>query len=81
MCIDPAAGTAENFGPELGDSSASYAARGVLGKDGKIYFAPYDADRVVCVDPTNDSAELLGPEMSGETKYAAGGVLAPNGSI
>merc|ERR550532_1309968 len=58
-----------------------YEARGVLARDGCIYFAPRDAARVLRIDPQTEAVEYVGPELPGEDKYLSGGVLAPNGCI
>ena len=41
----------------------------------------YYARQVLCVNPEARTAETIGPELDGDEKFAAGGVLAPNGCI
>eukprot|EP00928_Gymnodinium_smaydae_P005669 TRINITY_DN11936_c0_g1_i1.p1 TRINITY_DN11936_c0_g1~~TRINITY_DN11936_c0_g1_i1.p1 ORF type:complete len:457 (-),score=94.72 TRINITY_DN11936_c0_g1_i1:52-1371(-) len=46
---------------------------GGIGGDGKVYFFPSDAERVLCVDPATDECKLIGPEfMEGMNKWQNG---------
>ena len=45
-------------------------------QDGKIYFAPDCAAKVLCIDPATQSVELVGPDMQGYFRYSVGGVEA-----
>eukprot|EP00411_Alexandrium_monilatum_P084895 CAMPEP_0175729486 /NCGR_PEP_ID=MMETSP0097-20121207/49827_1 /TAXON_ID=311494 /ORGANISM="Alexandrium monilatum, Strain CCMP3105" /LENGTH=212 /DNA_ID=CAMNT_0017037347 /DNA_START=1 /DNA_END=636 /DNA_ORIENTATION=+ len=60
---------------------AGYLADGLLAPDGKIYFAPFNADRALVIDPSQSTVETLGPALPGGGKYRAAGVLAHNGKI
>ena len=68
----------ETLGPEITGPSHKYMRAGVLAPNGCIYFAPYEAKKVLCIT-AEGIVQTLGPEMRGHNKYWAGGVLAPNG--
>ena len=59
---------------------AKYNASGVVGQDGCIYFAPYDAGKVLRITGEGN-VELLEPEIPGHCKYSAGGVVGQDGCI
>eukprot|EP00039_Didymoeca_costata_P001580 m.53459 g.53459 ORF g.53459 m.53459 type:complete len:163 (+) comp10867_c0_seq2:651-1139(+) len=46
---------------------------GGVGKDGKVYFFPCDAERVACLNPETNEVKLIGPELlQGENKFQNG---------
>ena len=51
---------AEMIGPEL-EGSDKFQAGGILASNGCIYYAPYDARRVLCVNPEAGTVEMIGP--------------------
>merc|ERR1712232_107690 len=63
------------------DGDIQYESGGVLAPNGRIYFAPSKALRVLCIDSQDHRVEMLGPRLPGKRKYRARGILAPNGCI
>merc|ERR1712224_1065631 len=58
-----------------------YVAGGATGHDGCIYFAPYNAGKVLFIN-AEGGVELLEPELpEGEKKYFAGGATGNDGCI
>jgi len=54
------------------DDKYKYLGGGVAG-DGKVYFFPSDAERVLCVDPKTDECKLVGPIfLDGMNKWQNG---------
>ncbi len=51
-----------------------------MGPNECIYFAPHDANKVLCIS-ADGTVKQVGPDMPGESKYSATGVVAPDGSI
>eukprot|EP00929_Paragymnodinium_shiwhaense_P031385 TRINITY_DN17593_c0_g1_i2.p1 TRINITY_DN17593_c0_g1~~TRINITY_DN17593_c0_g1_i2.p1 ORF type:complete len:476 (+),score=74.81 TRINITY_DN17593_c0_g1_i2:93-1520(+) len=69
------------IGPDL-EGSGKYRSTGVLDEaSGCLYFAPCDADYVLCVNTQTQRATTIGTKLVGTDKFEAGGVAAPNRCI
>merc|ERR1712130_100173 len=66
---------AQQVGPELG-AQDEYSPGGIVGTDGRIYFAPCDAERMLCVDPATGSIELVGLSDGLDYKYHGDGTVS-----
>merc|ERR1712087_1044355 len=59
-------------GRHRNDDKYKYLGGGVAA-DGKVYFFPSDAERVLCVDPKTDECKLVGPIfLEGMNKWQNG---------
>ena len=67
------------IGSNITSGGSAYAGC-VTAPNGKIYFAPYNASKILELDPTTGVTTLVGSVLAGTVKYY-GGVLAPNGKI
>lgn len=77
--IDPLQKTAVTFGTVSSTVKRKWV-EGVLGKNGRIYAIPYDANVVLEIDPDSRTLLLIGELPSDPCKWY-GGVLGPNDKI
>lgn len=82
LVIDPATDTAsmQSFGVSgLPFDTGNYTT-GCLAPNGKIYFPPWDNDKVLVIDPANGTSYYLAQVFVGQRRYTTS-VLGANGKI
>ena len=78
--IDPVERTATHIGDDVKQAGEAKWFTGAVGADGRLYFPPFVATRVLRIDPTTHTVELIGEELGGGKKWL-GAFTGPDGCV